>query len=106
MTCEELKEFYEKVTANPNLMAYLTLQEKLNETCESFNKIKIDVTSEDDTFKNLMSFGKQFRGLLDDMEYIYGKLDSEQKEKVKAEQRKAAEGSVEHMIKKIRNKGK
>jgi hypothetical protein len=94
MSCEELRAFYNQITESPDFLVYITLQEKIQETCNSFSTVKIDISSEDVTFKNLLAFSKQAISTLKDMREIWNALDAESKAKLKEQQKAAGEGSL------------
>ena len=100
ITDKELRLFYERMMPNPRFRVYVTLQNQLNKVCNQFDESDIDITGEDDVFKNFLAFVKTVKDLMTNMDDIMSKLDPEKAAQIKKEQTEAGALTLEAMIKK------
>jgi hypothetical protein len=102
MDTKDLKAFYEKVKEIPYFLGYLTMQDKFIEMCNDIRAKKVDITKDDKSFDNIMKFNEKAPKMLEDMEKMWGKIDSSKQVELRASQREAGEASLESMYKKFR----
>lgn len=101
ITDAQLRAFFEVIKSKPHFKVYITLQSKLNQICDQFDKLPISLDEDSDIFKNFMVFSKQARDLLVDMEELWKHLDPTSASEAKKKQESAVEGSLEDMISKM-----
>ena len=95
---EQLQRFYDRMTSSPYFKVYTTLLQKVNETCDAFDRVKIDISAESKVFDNFIKFSKEIGKTMADMEKIIQMIDPTRAKEIKERQKQNNSKTLESFV--------